>query len=81
MERLQITTISWTKKPTESFLKKSALNQKQKKSGLRQNVLKPDFFYSRYFKNFCQKILFKYNAAELFLSRAKHKLSVRIQIF
>lgn len=80
MERHQITTISWTKKPTESFRTKKTTKNK-KKSGLRQNVLKPDFFYSRYFKKFCQKILFKYNAAELFLSCAKHKLSVRIQIF
>lgn len=52
MERRQITTISWTKKNYRKFPYKKNY-KKQKKSGLRQNVLKPDFFYSSYFKKFC----------------------------
>ena len=56
MERLQITTISWTKKTTETFrTKKNSLNQKQKKSGLRQNVLKPDFFIQAISKSSVKK--------------------------
>ncbi len=54
MEQRQITTISWTKKNYRKFPHKNNYI-KQKKSGLRQNVLKPDFFIQAVSKSSVKK--------------------------